>query len=230
MDVNRLAMQYRGDKAAKYDCERVNNAKFKGEQTAVERLLSTVPKGSSIIDIPVGTGRFVELYKRLGLSASGFDISPDMLTVAAEKSRSLGYAIPLEVGNIMSLDAQDGSCDVALSICFFNWVDIPKATIAISELARVARDYVIVSIRNYVPINELRLTTLSGLFHFFSRPAAVIRRMLSKNALVVHHKQDVLDMFKQNNLDIVEALRVEPRKYGTDYFVYLLEKRPAGAR
>jgi ubiquinone/menaquinone biosynthesis C-methylase UbiE len=226
MKVQDLARQYRGENATLYDENRTKLNKYKNEQAIVEEILSNLSEdNNSVIDIPVGTGRFVEAYKRYGYSASGFDISPDMLAIAQGKVKELDYVMDLREGNVMDISVAKGSYDIAVCICFLNWVNFAEAETAIAELCRVSRRYVILSMRHYVPRSELRLASPNGLFHFLTRPAGAVRSRLSKNALIIHHKSDVFQMVKQNNLDIMEAIRVTPRKFGTDYFIYLLRKQ-----
>jgi len=224
LDINSLEKRYLGNVALRYDQERIKLKKFTAEQTLVKHLLEKMPNQSKIIDIPVGTGRFIELYKRLNFSPVGLDVSADMLNIAIEKAKSLNFTMPLKEGNILNIESEDNSFDIALSICFFNWVSIENATKALAELKRVSRRYIIISVRHFTPIDELNLLTPYGLFHFMLRPAASIKKLISNKALIIHKKTDVINMFRRLNLTVINSKRVEHRKYGTDYFIYTLEK------
>jgi ubiquinone/menaquinone biosynthesis C-methylase UbiE len=124
MDFEQLAQSYKGDAANAYDKERSSRKKWIAEQSIVENLLVTLPRGSSVIDIPIGTGRFIDLYHRLQLAATGMDISPDMIAIAAGKAKKIGLMIPLYTADIRKINAADGAFDTAVCICFLNWIDI----------------------------------------------------------------------------------------------------------
>src|SRR5262249_50695469 len=149
MKFEQLAGHYLGNTAEGYDAERAKLEKWASEQRIAEDLLATLPQGSSVIDIPVGTGRFVKTYHRLHLVPTGMDISPDMIAITAVKAQKIGLNMPLRITDIRSIDATDGTFDVAICICFLNWIDIRGAREAFSELARVARKSLIVGIRHY---------------------------------------------------------------------------------
>lgn len=224
MKFDRLAKTYLGTVAEEYDSERAKLAKWSSEQKIVEDLLANLPPDSSIIDIPVGTGRFIEAYHRLHLRAAGMDISPDMIMIAAGKSEKIGYGMPLRTADIRHIKAADGAFDTAVCICFLNWVDIDGAKEAFRELVRVARKSLIVSIRHYATFRELNPTTAEGFLQLVLQTAVRTYKALNRSGLHVHEEADVLAMFQEHGLALTRKIRVVPRKYGTDYYIYALEK------
>lgn len=224
MKFEQLALHYRGDAAKTYDAVRSRHDKWISEQRIVETLLTRLPPGSSIIDIPIGTGRFVDEYHRLRLMPTGMDISPDMIAIAAGKAERAGLNIPLHTGDIRRIQAADGAFDTALCICFLNWVDINGAREALRELVRVARKNLIVSIRYYVPFEKLRPATPEGFLQAALQGALRVHKVFSRSSLRVHEEAEVFAMFEECGLTLKQQFRVEPRKYGTDYYIYFLEK------
>lgn len=83
--MERIINKYDAD-APTYDQHRCENPKWAGEHAFVERVLKNLPSGSRVLDAPVGTGRFIALYHRLGLQFVGADLSSKMLEQARIKS------------------------------------------------------------------------------------------------------------------------------------------------
>jgi hypothetical protein len=52
---------FRGAVATNYLAERIHKPIWQLEQHAMRRLLSSLPDGLSVLDVPFGTGRFAEL-------------------------------------------------------------------------------------------------------------------------------------------------------------------------
>ena len=224
MKFEQLAEYYLGNAAKGYDAGRAKLGKWASEQRIAEDLLAMQPRGSAVIDIPVGTGRFVKTYHRLHLVPTGMDISPDMIAIAAAKAQKIGLNMPLHIADIRSIDAMDGTFDVAICICFLNWIDIRGTREAFSELVRVARKSLIVGIRHYTPVGKLHPATPRGFWQWLLQMAVRFYKILHRDSLRIHEQAEILAMFKQHGLEMKRRFRVVPPKYGTDYFIYLLEK------
>ncbi|MDY0885639.1 class I SAM-dependent methyltransferase [Dongia soli] len=179
--------------------------------------------------MPVGTGRFIPAYAALRLKATGMDISPDMTAIAARKAEKLGLDMPLLIGDIRHIDAKADSFDIGVCICFLNWVDTAGAREALKELVRVTGGHLIVGIRHYTPLEELSFLKLQELGQFFLQIAVRIYKAFTQTGLRVHEKSAIHRIFREKNLRTVEQVRVVPRKYGTDYYIYMLEKPRRGA-
>ena len=102
---------YYGDHAKNYEAARENEPAWRGEHAAVARLLRNGP----VIDCPVGTGRFVELYRSRGLDFLGVDVSDDMLRIARERG---GEHVR---GSIFALP--DRKFGTAVCIRLFQWLE-----------------------------------------------------------------------------------------------------------
>ena len=224
MNFEQLGRRYLGTAAKTYDDARTNREKWASEQRIVEDLLARLPAGSSVVDIPVGTGRFVDAYHRLHLVPTGMDISPDMIAIAARKAREVGLVMPLHVADIRHIDAADGAFDAVVCICFLNWVDRHGARTALRELVRVARQSLIIGLRHYVPFRQLQPATPEGFLEWSLQLAARAHKAVNADSLRVHEEADIVGMFREFGLVVRCQVRVMPRKYGTDYCIYMLEK------
>lgn len=82
--VESLRKKYLGKTAAQYDKKREVKSVWKNEQMAVEHMLDGAT-GASVLDAPVGTGRFLNFYANQSMIVTGVDSSDDMLEVARSK-------------------------------------------------------------------------------------------------------------------------------------------------
>lgn len=132
------ADHYRGHVATTYEARRAHKPPWEAEQTAVREFVRLGP----VLDVPVGTGRYLGIYQDLGLQATGCDLSPDMLAVAAAK----GFPAELIQGSIFTLPFPDAHFGTAVCTRLLNWLQPGEMARAIAELVRVARE-VVLSIR-----------------------------------------------------------------------------------
>jgi ubiquinone/menaquinone biosynthesis C-methylase UbiE len=223
MEFDKLANRYVGKTATGYDAKRDRTAKWDREQEHVARLLGTLARDSRVVDIPVGTGRFVKLYAELGLAATGFDISRDMLEEARQKALEAGATVELREGDIRSISAPDRAFDAALCIRFLNWVDLEGFRVALRELARVSRADLIVTIRHYAPLRDLE-RSVHGVGRLARQLVRRSRQRFEKKKLVFHEKRQVTAAFEDLGLLVLESTCLERRADGTDYFIYHLRK------
>ncbi len=227
MDFDNLSKRYYGGTAQRYDYARESSTQWANEQAVVEALLGTLPEGRTLIDVPVGTARFAEIYLRRGDIVTGVDASTDMLRAAADKVGKVGLTMQLKAGDIRALDAADGSYDVAVCIRFLNWIDLAGVRTAVLELKRVSRKYLIVGIRHFVPANEIGLLSTSGLTRYSRQLLRRTKtRLIGSNRakIIVHEKAGVARLFDECGLRIVRQSCVDSSRNGTDYNIYLLEK------
>jgi ubiquinone/menaquinone biosynthesis C-methylase UbiE len=226
MHVDELATRYYGNTALQYDAKRARTAQWDREQSGLATILGTLDRGSTIVDIPVGTGRFLEIYAQHGLRATGLDVSTDMLQQARSKATSLGLTIDLRKSDIRNINAADDAFDAALCVRFLNWVNLAGLDAAIGQLARVARSSVLCAIRHYAPLGDLNVQTRRGAMRLAKQVVTRIRkRFTGKDGLVFHEKREIAGVLAKHRLEVVSATCIEHRSDGTDYYVYHLRKR-----
>lgn len=132
------ADRYRGDVPATYEETRRHKPEWPLEQAAIEAMVTEGP----VLDAPLGTGRYIDIYKAKGLQHVGLDISPDMIAEARRKHPDLNAV----VGTIFKTPFKDGAFSTAVCSRLLNWLEPDDMARAVAELRRVAR-CLVVSIR-----------------------------------------------------------------------------------
>jgi len=140
--AKRTAARYFGENASRYEAKRILTSKWEGEERKVKEYLADLPPGTSILDIPCGTGRFFPFYCEKGFKVMAMDISPDM--VAEAKKRATPNII-VEQGNIFNIE----TClfHVVLCIRFLNLIEAEDLRLALAEMQRVARKRILFTLR-----------------------------------------------------------------------------------
>lgn len=168
VSIETTSRKYRNSKARTYDAIRKKQERWHLENKYVETMLTTLhPR--SVLDVPVGTGRFFSLYRKLGVErVAGVDSSDEMLALAAKKLkgetvlRQASGAQVYTLGGKMEWlleqrDARDLSefkkFDAAVCVRFLDLIDEKAMRAVVRELCRLC-DAVIFTIRfgeKYVP-------------------------------------------------------------------------------
>ena len=153
VSIEQTAKKYRGRKASTYDAIRTKQQRWDLENAAVTRMLSVI-RPKSVLDCPVGTGRFLKMYADIGVrSVQGVDVSSEMLALAhRKKPRSI--TVELEKGDATNIDCDDRSVDVAVCVRFLDLIDENAMRLVMSELMRVSKRAIVLTIRlgdEYVP-------------------------------------------------------------------------------
>jgi ubiquinone/menaquinone biosynthesis C-methylase UbiE len=143
---------YQGKTAELYDRKRSKRKKWKREMAALQVLAAQFAPGTSILDIPLGTGRFLEFYNEGRHTVYGIDISRDMLLQARDRVLTLGGNhnrgdICLVMGEAEHIPMRDSSIDYVVCIRLLNWVTKPIFKDIIKEFHRVARKGIIIGFR-----------------------------------------------------------------------------------
>lgn len=138
--MNERSDFYRGETAESYEAKRAGSSIWKREDQIVEELLRGLANRSSeqtVLDIPVGTGRFAEIIESSGHLLVGMDISQDMLRLAnGRASARAGFAI----ANATALPIRPSIVDAVVCIRFAHLVDGATLATTISEFGRILED------------------------------------------------------------------------------------------
>ena len=158
------AGKYHGPIAEGYDAKRESDPKWVCEQRVIEGMLADLPAGSTILDIPVGTGRFLPFYQAKGFQFVGADISGDMLVQSALKvmpqnqvemwvaaSNERNTILPLRikdkgkliVGDVRQIGLEDKSVDCGVMVRLTRWLSPDDCKVAMRELQRVCRQRIV---------------------------------------------------------------------------------------
>jgi SAM-dependent methyltransferase len=98
-------------------------------------LLAEMPRGSRVLDVGCGTGRWLRRYRELGFDAIGVDATPGMLQVAREQ----GTLAPVIAGEACSLPFADATFDCVSDITVVQHIPRSDQTQALHEMVRVLR-------------------------------------------------------------------------------------------
>src|SRR5687768_13349312 len=109
-----LADKYYGAAAETYDATRCHSLRWAHEQLAVNDFVTE----GRVLDVPLGTGRYVGLYRAKGLDVIGVDVSEDMLAVA----RRNYPGIDARRGNVLGLPFSGGMFAIAVCTRLLDWL------------------------------------------------------------------------------------------------------------
>jgi Methylase involved in ubiquinone/menaquinone biosynthesis len=174
------AAKYVGQVAEGYDAKREQSPKWQLEQRIIEVMLSDLGAGASVLDCPVGTGRFLKFYAGKGLEFIGADISGDMLVQSALKlvpenhvaawvaacnkaNQIMPFRVPgkgvLTIGDIRQIGLPDKSVDAAVACRITRWLSPDDCQKMFRELQRVCRKRIIWTARvaNHVHARSIDL-------------------------------------------------------------------------
>ena len=143
-----LGAPYTGRKAAGYDTKRKLKKKWLDENKFVGDVLMDAAMRDyglqpTLLDVAVGTGRFLPTYDKIGYSATGIDISEDMLKLAAKRSKKT----KLTTGNAVRLEFAARKFNTVVCVRLLHLVKESVMRIMLGEICRVARNDIILTIQ-----------------------------------------------------------------------------------
>lgn len=153
MDKSKLKRRYTGESAVEYENDRAGSEKWNREQETVRRFLSDAIVEyniSSILDVPIGTGRFFPLYREYSTKILGMDASEDMLAQAAEKETGT-LDVELITGDIFALDETNINVDLVVCVRFLNWIETEDLSTILNNIATTSSKCAIIGVRTYPP-------------------------------------------------------------------------------
>jgi ubiquinone/menaquinone biosynthesis C-methylase UbiE len=227
METEILASEYIGFVAATYVKHRVG-PKWWSENAATEALLASIPEGASVLDVPVGTGRFFPLYKARKLTVSGIDVSRDMLEQASNHAEEVGATVTLAEGDIRNLPFPNDHFDLVLCVRFLNLAGEAVMAQALRELARVTRRSVLIGVRYLAPYDELGKSP----FDLLRRAMRLVRLPIYRSSrwgLTNYRKGLVEAAIEEAGLHPLSSHHIERRWDGTDYVFLHLNKLASGS-
>lgn len=210
-----VRLRYRGETARGYLARRQASRKWDLENDAVDALLGALPGAVTILDAPVGTGRFLAAYARHSQRYVGIDVSPDMLAQAhAKQGRIQAGRGHLVRGDVCDLPLADGAVDHVLSARLLNWFDAEQLETALAEFRRVSRGQLIIEVRLSRPLHwrlvpdlarELLLHPLASL----RRLARSLRPAAGRARLKLHDESDFHQLLQRLGLWIERCIQID---------------------
>lgn len=227
MSFENLATKYVGKTAENYERNRAGH-KWDSEHQAIEELLAAVPRGSTVLDIPIGTGRLLPLFSARGFDVSGVDVSADMLAQARATAKSLGLPVRLIRADVRSVPFPDDSFELVLCLRFLNLVDEIGLDLVLTELARLSEDKLLVGVRYINSLSGFRWTPWD-FTRLLARPVWIARwafhLLFGYRKIAKAHRQAlVFHVIRKLGLLVADIRHVERRWDSTDYVLLLLQK------
>lgn len=229
MKAEQVQEKYTGETASEYEHRRSGSKKWNNEQNAVELFLHKVADGQkvgAVLDLPVGTGRFIPLYKDLNLDTTGVDVSEDMISEAQKTADDTNYQISLQKGNILDLSTIDANPDVIINIRLLNWFSLSEVATVLEHCYELEPKYVIAGVRTQ-PDDEI-----STKKRIWLAPAQIISQVLKysteNDSINIHpEKQIIKEMNKYYHIEnrILVDIGTSPSQYGSEYYIYLLRRK-----
>jgi ubiquinone/menaquinone biosynthesis C-methylase UbiE len=134
--------KYNGKVAELYNAKRIHAPKWTEEDYLIKDMLFEIPDKSRVLDVPVGTGRFIKHWIHREFDAVGVDVSDDMLSEARREGE-----IDLKIGTVTALDFEDESFDASVMCRLTRWLTPPERTLALQELQRVTKKRIVFTAR-----------------------------------------------------------------------------------
>ena len=157
----RERMDYGAERSARYA---VRKLKHRNEYDLVDKALTHIPKGISIVDVPCGGGRFSLHLASQGYVVSAGDRSPDMVRITQETLTEAGHDASVSVQDVESLSIDDRGVDAVFCFRLFHHIpDDPLRVKVVRELCRVSDQYVVMSYFNSRCLNMVRRNVRDGL-------------------------------------------------------------------
>jgi len=127
--------------AANYETKRMKQERWDLENQIVQSMIEL--KKGTLLDVPVGTGRFLRFCFDKGFKITGIDSSNEMLDLAYDKR----IPCALEIGDAAALRFNENSFDHTICIRFLDLIDEPAMQKVVKELCRVTKKTIICTIR-----------------------------------------------------------------------------------
>lgn len=154
MDNDRIAPvrdRYLGQEVSVYNQKRQGDVRWQREHAGTAKFIER-HAGKSVLDCPVGTGRFVPLYKEFDMKAIGLDRSSAMLVETQKEMTAQGFDnIALHEADATDFKSEMYEADLVVSTRFFNWLPADLARAAFLNLAAACKEEMLITLTTIDP-------------------------------------------------------------------------------
>ena len=218
-----VADAYYGDAARDYEQRRNYAKKWAREQDIVSGIASRLAPEATILDCPVGTGRFFEIYAEYSLHVIAADISGDMLSLAAEKARGLGLEVNLVEASMFELPLSEGWADLTVCGRLAAWLPKQDLVRALTELRRVTSGRVLITAHHRpnlladpaVLIQATLRYALFGLKSFW-------RKFRDGRRTYVRWEAELHELFALSGFAVETKIPITAKRHGAQLSAWLL--------
>lgn len=224
---------YKNEVVENYNKKRTASTKWKREQKAAEDIISSFTSNSTFLDLPIGTGRLLPLFRKYDQKVYGVDISKDMLNHVKESDTDKSCIEELIEGDAENIPLPANSVDAVISFRLLNLVPFDVLSNAIKEFKRVSSGEIIFQVRVKEKLSAIaligkvlsdprtHLNRLMGyLIHlakgifFRSKKEDIENSESTDQSYFIHDLKEVLNQVNINNLKIKEIIEIDR---GVDY-------------
>jgi ubiquinone/menaquinone biosynthesis C-methylase UbiE len=174
----------------------------------MQKFLSEIPDGSTVLDVPFGTGRFIEFYLKKNMSVYGIDISKDMLDIAREHLGDHYNQCNISVGSAEHLPFENDFFDLVVSCRFLTLIPMAMVKKVLSEFCRVSKSKIILNIR--------------------IKKGNTSAKYWKKNKRISGNicEKELINIFNKSNLEVSKK-KVITENTDTILLFYILDKKPS---
>ena len=134
------------------------------EMKLVDRAFTLIPKNHRVLDLPCGGGRVTVHLGLQGYKMSSADLSDAMLAITRENVATNGLKCAVEKQDIEKLTYPDQHFDSLISFRLFHHFPNPEIRQrAVSELCRIARQFVAISYFSPASVTSVKRTIRSAM-------------------------------------------------------------------
>lgn len=228
---------YQGDIASRYDEQRITEPIWGQEQAFVGAWVQTLAPGATILDIPAGTGRFVQFFLARGMRVHARDISADMLAEIHRRFDPLPAGLEVRVGDAERLDLPDDATDHVICWRFLHLIPPPVVGRVLAEFRRVCCGTIILQVFAVRPAGTHRTAWQS----FKDRVRPLWRRLRPVDRSTAktpwahitsypHREEDLLRAFARAGLSLQETRTLEMQDGLANRVYFLARASPSVIR
>jgi len=235
-----MVNDYSGRTAKEYLVKRIDHKMWLSEQKEIEKIVGAIPHGSSVLDVPFGTGRFAQLYLNAGLKVFGIDISKDMLDEAKSFLKDDYALCNIAVGDAENLPFDDSSIDYIICCRLLNLVPAETVYNIINELVRVVDKKLIIAIRiKDFSIIKILVRIIKTIFFdpksFLLGLIKIFKKLFIKDIKNDNHSllldfsyNGLIKVIEQNNFTLSDMIEINCGKFQRILYplkFYIIEKK-----
>lgn len=149
--IDKTAKKYHGAMAANYETKRTKQERWDLENAAVAEMLAKL-KPKTVLDVPVGTGRFIPVYDKLKVKdVTAIDVSDTMLDLAKKKMKKVKSKLYVDFVckdvRKLKYNKSEGKPDVSVCVRFLDLIDEKAMQEVMIKLMELTGKAIITTIR-----------------------------------------------------------------------------------
>ena len=203
-----IKKHYYGSNVSNYEEKRNKQEAWHIENELISKLIiEVVNEGETVLDLPVGTGRWFDLYKDKKLKPICIDISQDMIDYAREKAKVIGIDSKFIVKDVF-LDSKLPVADCLVAIRFFNLINLQNLTHILKACDKAGVNKYIFTIR-FIKKNANIIKKLQSKKHWLIRNLKDARKKKRKGHYFIHHEEHLINLYNELQLKVKKTLPIE---------------------